>query len=52
MAATAVLGLLLGMLAWLLASPIIHANAMFPAIICFALFGLFVGVVAGAVSRR
>jgi len=46
------LGLLLGMLAWLLASPLIHANAMLLALVCFSLFGLGVGAMAGAVSRR
>ncbi len=48
----AALGLLLGMLAWVLASPIIHVNAMLPALLCFALFGFGVGAVAGAVSRH
>ena len=48
----ATLGLLLGMLAWLLASPIIHVNVMLPALLCFAIFGLFVGAVAGTVARR
>ncbi len=48
----AALGLLLGMLCWLLASPLIHSNAIFSALLCFALFGFGVGAVAGAVSRR
>lgn len=52
MAATAVLGLLLGMLAWLLASPLIHTNAMGLALVCFSLFGLGVGAVVRAVSRH
>ena len=45
-------GLLLGMLAGVLASPIIHANAMFPALLCFSLFGLGVGAVTGMVTKR